>query len=377
LGTTALTNAGAIRWTGTDFEGYKSSSWVSLTASDIACINVKDYGAVGDGATDDATAYQNALNAAATGEKCVVIPEGTYIIGTTLTIDDDVTFRGIGWGSILKAKSTLPGAILTNKNHHPGQNQYVTISDLYLDGNKTARATGYCLHFNNLQWSRITNVKIENSPSYGIYLDGSSAFCDEIAFTNCLFRYNENSGIYFYVSSANMMVNCSFFSNNMVTGYGAVSINGGSQNVINGCSIMSNHLHGVFLSNSYSNIVKGCTTINNKHHGIYLGTNANDNVVTNNTCDGNSSGASGVYSGIVLEGAALRNVVNGNRSYNGLYTSNTQKHGIIETGAADYNAIIGNVLTGNLSDDLVVVGPHTKAYHNVDVADKCRNTVPG
>ena len=31
LGNTTNTNAGTLRWTGTDFEGYDGSSWVSLT----------------------------------------------------------------------------------------------------------------------------------------------------------------------------------------------------------------------------------------------------------------------------------------------------------------------------------------------------------
>jgi hypothetical protein len=35
IGTTTNTNAGTIRWTGTDFQGYNGSSWVSLTDSGI------------------------------------------------------------------------------------------------------------------------------------------------------------------------------------------------------------------------------------------------------------------------------------------------------------------------------------------------------
>lgn len=339
------------------------------------CINVKKCGAIGDGVTDDTAAIQSALDAAAVIGGCVFVPVGTYIIGTTLEISDDTDFSGSGWGSVLKAKSTLSGAILTNKSHDPNWNQYITISDLYFNGNKASRANGYCMYFNNLQWSRITNVKIENSPEHGIYLDGTSAFCDEISFVDCLFRYNENSGIYFHTSSANMMANCSFFSNNMVTGYAAITINGGSTNVINGCSVMSNKAYGIFLSYSYGNVLKGNVLVCNDHHGIYLYTIANDNIISGNVCDCNGQASPGTYSGIVLEGTVLRNTVIGNRCYNGLFATASQNCGVIEAGAADYNVIIGNVLKGNLSSDLVVVGSNTKAFHNVDVADT--GTTPG
>lgn len=36
IGNSALSNAGNLRWTGTDFEGYNGSAWVSLTATGIA-----------------------------------------------------------------------------------------------------------------------------------------------------------------------------------------------------------------------------------------------------------------------------------------------------------------------------------------------------
>lgn len=48
-------------------------------------INVRDYGAVGNGATDDTTAIQAALNAAKAQRRALYLPQGRYKITATLT----------------------------------------------------------------------------------------------------------------------------------------------------------------------------------------------------------------------------------------------------------------------------------------------------
>lgn len=63
-------------------------------------INVKDptYGAKGDGTTDDTTAVQAAITAAATPKSIVFFPAGTYRTTSKLTVPADVSLWGTGSG---------------------------------------------------------------------------------------------------------------------------------------------------------------------------------------------------------------------------------------------------------------------------------------
>lgn len=63
-------------------------------------LNVKDYGAHGDGQTDDTGPFQRALDAAhAAGGGTVFIPRGNYFFAGHLTIPDAVTLQGV-WQSV-------------------------------------------------------------------------------------------------------------------------------------------------------------------------------------------------------------------------------------------------------------------------------------
>lgn len=66
-------------------------------------ISVKDFGAVGDGLTDDTLAFQQALAA----HLSVYIPTGTYIINSTLMIRDKQSVVGAGDSSVLQTSSAI------------------------------------------------------------------------------------------------------------------------------------------------------------------------------------------------------------------------------------------------------------------------------
>jgi hypothetical protein len=74
------------------------------------CINVKTYGAKGDGVTDDQIAITNAIAAAKGSTGCVCFPPGNYLHSGVI-VSDSVMLKGYGAGSVLTATSGASGAI--------------------------------------------------------------------------------------------------------------------------------------------------------------------------------------------------------------------------------------------------------------------------
>jgi hypothetical protein len=157
----------------------------STTARSLATrfadvVNVKDYGAVGDGVTDDTTAIQTALDS---GEARVFIPEGTYNIATTLDIPSNVQLIGSGYNTVLKSTSASAVRIieLTSKTN-------VTISNIRFDQTRTD-ATNYK---SSIQLFTCTSVKIEDvwSISSASTPDHTGVFmvdCDDCVVDNLYF----------------------------------------------------------------------------------------------------------------------------------------------------------------------------------------------
>lgn len=77
-------------------------------------VNVKDYGATGDGVTNDTTSIQAAIDAAGYGGE-VYFPRGNYSF-STLTLNHSQKLRGDGWHFLRDAVTTFGSADYTNAN---------------------------------------------------------------------------------------------------------------------------------------------------------------------------------------------------------------------------------------------------------------------
>jgi hypothetical protein len=132
-------------------------------------IDVRSYGAVGDGTQDDTVAIQTAITAAHAGKKSIVyLPPGNYKITDTLSIPSGTGITGdnpaINWdlGGVQQAKNTFitfnPGTSTKDLFHVTGtlgSDAYyggINLSDLYIVGTNTGTGTPstYCRYALNL-----------------------------------------------------------------------------------------------------------------------------------------------------------------------------------------------------------------------------------
>jgi polygalacturonase len=64
------------------------------TSAPMECINVKDFGAIGDGVNDDSGAIQAAIDAASVKGGIVFIPSGKYLITKSISVKPGVSVEG-------------------------------------------------------------------------------------------------------------------------------------------------------------------------------------------------------------------------------------------------------------------------------------------
>jgi len=98
-------------------------------------INVKLYGAIGNGMTDDTAAITNALNIAAGGS--VYFPPGTYLVSRAISNSAaNTTLQGAGQSSIIKQIGTPNYDLLTLSGNN------ATVRDLQFQGSAIGESNG-------------------------------------------------------------------------------------------------------------------------------------------------------------------------------------------------------------------------------------------
>ncbi len=146
-------------------------------------ISVKDYGATGDGSTDDTTAIQAAINASA-NDATIFFPPGTYIISSTISLKADRKYMGAhyGGGTTIKQANgaNIANALLASEGwitNTTFTGNPIWIEGLSINGNSANNVSSTAVGIMQMNWlSTIRSCYIVNTPSDGIRItDQNSA----------------------------------------------------------------------------------------------------------------------------------------------------------------------------------------------------------
>lgn len=164
--------------------GSSSSSWglfiwnggtgAAGTMSGVDWLNVKDYGAVGNGVADDTAAIQTALNAVPTNGGVVYFPAGNYLITSSLSVTVTGTaLQGDGFGSAIRYDGTVVSPAIK-----AASNIRVFMRDLRISQQNASHA-GTAIDASNFNTSVLERLLIDNgtgaAPVTGILINSATA----------------------------------------------------------------------------------------------------------------------------------------------------------------------------------------------------------
>lgn len=268
-------------------------------------VNVKDFGATGDGSTDDSTAIQAAVTALSSGGICF-FPKGNYLIDTKITMASNIKFMGEGYATTInKYGSSSDHFIFASSSS--GTLSNVEMSNIRFTTDKvSASGTQSMINFDGPD---VDNIKIVDC-----YFENTTAFCDSIFFkaasgktiTNIIISRNE------FRSSDRMAIE--FINHDNTSSYNISNIRI-CDNKISTCASMGVSLSGpveqfVIANNNIEDCLtyglefaggpRGGTVSGNVFSGTftYLISNSNggsyavgnDITITGNSCNGQVTG---------------------------------------------------------------------------------------
>lgn len=357
--------------------------------------NVKhpDYGALGDGATNDRAAIQAAIDAASSaGGGIAYVPRGTFVVGTSaLSVPSNVTLAGSGrlTTTLKTANSTqINCVVLATSGDHQ------CVRDLTIDCNKANQSDSgtdgnQCGIYGSTNSSAtIQTVTVKNSIREGFYISNGgwcyfgdlyAEACNRSGFEVDAMTYTDVVG--FRALNGTTYGLRVVGAGSLATATGPVTVLGGmayGNNIglhvkfargtrVVGFKARQNTDDGILVQDSGDAAITGCVSDLNERHGIYLLAADNCQVVGNNCRNNNRLGAKS-GDGIHLH-TALDNVIIGNRC-NDTQSTKTQAYGIEEESAAsnDRNLFMGNNLRDNNDGSLIVSGTNSVAVNNITSA---------
>ena len=379
---------------------------------ELVGVDVTDFGAVGDGTTDDRAAIQLAIDSLSSTGGIVNLPVGTYKISSALVLNTNgVTLLGQGrQASILSISSATANAIEIGNYTTLTKNNRVSNLQITSSVTKTA---GAAIKIMNGHQTDIDRITLMSKMYYGFQFEGGTS-----QYIYHLSEFEINSGVCGIIVGADaaasggicqglvctdgdianltgvaiklIHVSGAMFRNiDVISSYTGVGMLPGANQQVVACwfdtvlgdtctnngwtiqpqsstgkvqEIMMTSCWGASCSNygilidpySYSSTVSGvaltgCRFMHNVKHGVYIQSGVSALSFSNLHCLGNSTAGSGTYHGIYLQsGVSGVTFTGGVSGVGGLFT-NYQGYGIYFDGTATRCSVVGMNVYGNIT----------------------------
>lgn len=262
-------------------------------------VSVKDFGAVGDGVTNDTAAFL----AACTAHSSVYIPQGTYILSDIIFPSTLKKLMGSGKSTILQAPATLATTTWLTFNNQSD----LIISDFAMNISSTTHPTVVGMQLGLVLRGQVRNLSITDGGRFPIYLSQCSGVnIDDIFADNYA-----ASAIVVENASGNVRIN-NVIATKVGTG-NCIVITGGSYHEITNCYAAGAGaaFFTIALIGTFDSRVSNCVALGTILEAIQV-TDGSRNQITNNTV---VCGASHNDFGISVFGDAVDakwNLISGN-----------------------------------------------------------------
>lgn len=269
---------------------------MSLTKATYSMIrgapsNVLDFGAVGDGTTNDTAAVQAAVDAA----DSVYFPAGTYLCDT-ITLHANSYLFGDGASSIIKQNtvSSSFGTLYANSGSSSTYVQNIRIDSLQILGQVATQGFDQFAHLislNGVRFVEITNCTIKGFRGDGVYLGSGVSGGDErhnrnVTIRNCIIDgvNNDNRNGISVIDGDEILIQGNSFINctrsNMP---GCIDVEPDAQifHIVRNIRILSNFFENCQGNVGFIGFILGAATFTNQPKNF---------VIANNNFQGSSTG---------------------------------------------------------------------------------------
>jgi hypothetical protein len=322
--------------------------------------SIKDYGAVGDGVTDDTAAIVAAIaGCVSAGITNLFVPDGTYLVSSEIQVPQHVRLEGAGGGqqnfagnfkgAVFRAKAasfpSVNDAVLafvySTDSANPDHRHFGGAFNLVVDGQRTTGNLCRGIRLAGVRYVTVYHCGVYKCGDSGIYVGSAGVSSNDICIERNDVMWNSGYGIEFYGGDSFILDNT--VAQNTLDGIagqpGSTIIRG------NACWFNKNGVH--MFTGALAPAITGNYLYDNYQNGLRLATVPNV-LVCGNQMSTNGRDTSGSVS--VLERAGMR--IAGTAS--GVLTGNmfgnqdsagiaTQQYGL----SIDGNAVFGMAQSTN------------------------------